>query len=972
MIFAGSNRLPLDGRRYKMNSVPTVRLQHSLQRISELMAFLVQKVEADAALALLDINRLCEDILIPVFAEAYGYVELKNLNEGGENYPGVDLGDESAQVAFQVTSKRDSAKVRNTLETFVKYQHYKRYKHLIIYIITKKQGSYAGTGWSAIIDEKFRFSKDHDIRDFTDLLHDVRHLPLDKVLKVQAILEEHFGTVKPLPVRTLVDAQVQRQLDRQKNSGKYIPGICVEVANVKDKARFFAHPALFLQKALDDVHRLSLSEVNRVLTKLSVPTLEFRWDDEPSASVNIVDVYDHIAFLRKFLRRFRNEIYPFTYPWRSRKALGNDIIPHHKAYVYKDMQYVLGAAATAITRDIDELLDSIEAMSSRVLLIVGRAGQGKTNFVCDLVETALLTRDIPCVFFTGHDFNHAGAQQISRYFVQTLFGDRVDSLDEALRFLDELALGSNTPTIVIIDGINEHTSVRQFSHYLERFIERVLEYTNLKVVLTCRSEYFEERFSNLRQASFAESILYIDDLERHMSETHREEMVRGYFRYFKLRPSPITDRAFTALSNDTLLLRMFCEVYGDVNAESEIPLQVTDIYRDKVFREYLRTKIDKAVEAETDTARLSTGRTSKYRRALRTIIELMIARTQWVDIPIADLPDEQHDTIGLLLGEDIILRRDLALEDDVLCEQAEVINFTFDEFRDFLLADHLMNAVFKESPGTFEELVDQMTAPESPVAEGVSKYLFLASRRTSGREILGIMRDKTWYHGVFLDSIFSVEEDLITREDLEEIRERFVESVSNAQKIFRMLMLRWRIEWYPTLNIHLLFDIIDKLDEELFDRLVAASLEQTTYRVDEGERSKAMEDLADDLAEALDDLVLTAHPDFPNLMELLIYLFPVSVRWLHSSPAFETFRKYAGLYPDKAIALLRKHTQSNSMRRRSYVWRMLAHLVHTGQVPGELSSEAAQVLADAKDRHRSGSDLVVQEVAWFLRALERQ
>ena len=39
-----------------------------------------------------------------------------NLNTVGENYPGIDLGDEVAQVAFQITSDAGSSKIKETLK----------------------------------------------------------------------------------------------------------------------------------------------------------------------------------------------------------------------------------------------------------------------------------------------------------------------------------------------------------------------------------------------------------------------------------------------------------------------------------------------------------------------------------------------------------------------------------------------------------------------------------------------------------------------------------------------------------------------------------------------------------------------------------------------------------------------------------------------------------------------------------------
>ncbi len=95
-----------------------------------------------------DINKVAETLLIPLFSEVYGYTHLQNLNyTEGSNYPGIDLGDETARVAFQITSTSNSEKIKKTLRKFVEYKLYEKYDSLIIYILTEKQQSYSGKGY---------------------------------------------------------------------------------------------------------------------------------------------------------------------------------------------------------------------------------------------------------------------------------------------------------------------------------------------------------------------------------------------------------------------------------------------------------------------------------------------------------------------------------------------------------------------------------------------------------------------------------------------------------------------------------------------------------------------------------------------------------------------------------------------------------------------------------------------------------
>lgn len=61
---------------------------------------------------------------------------------------------------------------------------------------------------------------------------------------------------------------------------------------------------------------------------------------------------------------------------------------------------------------------------------------------------------------------------------------------------------------IIIDGINENKNLASFAQSLQQFIQRNID-NNIKLLLTCRSEYFEERFGNLKHLASV-SILQMD------------------------------------------------------------------------------------------------------------------------------------------------------------------------------------------------------------------------------------------------------------------------------------------------------------------------------------------------------------------------------------------------------------------------------------------------------------------------------
>jgi hypothetical protein len=184
-----------------------MNLLKSQNRIVELMERFVNQVKKFTVISRTDINKVAETIMIPLFAEIYGYKNLENLNYTKRtNYEGIDLGDETARVAFQITSTSGSEKIKDTLEKFVdeKYKLYEKYDRLIIYILTEKKKN-QGSGHKEIIQGKFQFDKDKDIIDYQDLLKEISNLQIDKVRKIESILEANFGETRTAPEREVAD-----------------------------------------------------------------------------------------------------------------------------------------------------------------------------------------------------------------------------------------------------------------------------------------------------------------------------------------------------------------------------------------------------------------------------------------------------------------------------------------------------------------------------------------------------------------------------------------------------------------------------------------------------------------------------------------------------------------------------------------------------------------------------------------------
>lgn len=174
-----------------------MNLEKTLQKIRCLMSLFVTEIKAATAMQQTDINKVSENVVIPLFAEVYGYKNLKNLNfTEGSNFPGIDLADETARVAFQITSTPTLDKVKHTLEKFIEYKLYEKYDRLIIYILTEKQNSYSEKEINKIIQGKFTFDTKKDIWDSRNILEKVSGLQIEQAREVEKILQVNFGEAR--------------------------------------------------------------------------------------------------------------------------------------------------------------------------------------------------------------------------------------------------------------------------------------------------------------------------------------------------------------------------------------------------------------------------------------------------------------------------------------------------------------------------------------------------------------------------------------------------------------------------------------------------------------------------------------------------------------------------------------------------------------------------------------------------------
>jgi len=161
------------------------------EEIVELLTRFREEVRAKALLGLYNINKHSENFVKRILNFTYGY-ELENLNKNSPNYAGLDLGDTGEGVAYQLSSTKKSDKIDNTLQACLKYERYKTYPTIMVFILTSKQSSYS---IKTITQPHFTFLPEKNIQDFDDLFKEIQNLNPIAIRSLHQYISSELGLV---------------------------------------------------------------------------------------------------------------------------------------------------------------------------------------------------------------------------------------------------------------------------------------------------------------------------------------------------------------------------------------------------------------------------------------------------------------------------------------------------------------------------------------------------------------------------------------------------------------------------------------------------------------------------------------------------------------------------------------------------------------------------------------------------------
>lgn len=570
-----------------------------------------------------------------------------------------------------------------------------------------------------------------------------------------------------------------RLLVRNIKSGKYLPDTFLEDIDAKEKARIFVAPHKMYPLVFEQVAKLNFDHYNK---KRRLKGLK------PSYKLNVKDwsLQGRVVDIER-LRNITREIYG----------------------------YLSGQVNCKTERDndrwmamskVERLSEKFELMNKQVMVVTSDAGQGKTNFVCDLVNNVLMPNGIPFVFVNAYELS---AEQLAKSISAeyNFIGD--ESLEEVLLSAENYCNQHLQYLIIVIDGLNEHPKQGLFKSNLLRVLKAVSWYKYVKVLMTCREEYYKANYQ-LLESDLGDSLCVVA-LDKHQirwdnSESSGDEcLIERYASYFKTGV-PSDRRIRKKLLKDLLLMRIFFEAYQGQDITKMVQIDYVNLYE-----RYYHKLCDKVQEVITQEASVTNARGMAV-KIFERIIVWMVDNDMFINLPLDDVlkvfTADERLCFTAFMSSNLLLRQDTP---EGSAGTYDVINFTYEQIRDYLVTRYLVDVAFPDNRNEFVRLVEKYTAVSNNQAEGTKMFLFLYSKVHDKKEVYEIVKSLPWFNKVLLNHIWDLPDDTITEEDVDVVKRHLQNHSDNLAK--KLAYTHWSPIRHPKLNLQLLLDVLQAMNQ---------------------------------------------------------------------------------------------------------------------------------------------------------------
>jgi hypothetical protein len=393
-----------------------------------------------------------------------------------------------------------------------------------------------------------------------------------------------------------------------------------------------------------------------------------------------------------------------------------------------------------------------------------------------------------------------------------------------------------------------------------------------------------------------------------------------------------------------ILLRIFCEVYRrNGKSPQRLTVFIQSIYRSEIFDQYLELKLQNAAEQKDriDPKYTVIGTLEKLRKLLYLITDQMIQNRSFSNIPLDAILGENETDLCVLLDEELLIRRDTNPASTRLSNpSSDVINFTYDEFRDYLLAKRILDVIYAKGKTEFEGFMLSMSKDQQQVLEGLQRFLFYLSRLPNNKEFWEYYHTHKLYNDIYASEIFSVSPEHLNVDDGTRVLEILNSESENTRFIVFALMHRWNTSVNHILSIDLLNKYFMKCGNAQHMSLLTRCFYYKEYMY------SSEQDVLEIITKSILDLVEEniRSEIYHGLFLFCVFLLPAGLGSRRDYIVSSFLRRIGELYPQECIDALSASLASTSTCHWASVFHLLSGMAPLIHEPDLLIHKALSVI----------------------------
>ncbi len=482
-------------------------------------------------------------------------------------------------------------------------------------------------------------------------------------------------------VRKRSTIYTKAQVKELEKIGKYIPGIFVELNESKEVLRYFLNGEKWKGRVIKKYNFIYKNFYGDILRQAN---------NDESVRFNLSR--------RETLAEIENAV-DSALDYHERFSKGQVKLKES----YKESEHLFRIVYHPYLDTLQELQSFVQASNRNYIVLTGSAGNGKTNLLCSIAELAINLRQ-PVLFLNSRDIEGTVIEYIlDRLRVQEQLKKHPKVF---FRTLNTLLCIRRQYFFIIIDAINENDH-EDFGSNISTFVNTMAEYPRVKIIVSCRSEYYTERFSEPLSKTITQNHLVYDLKSSAYPEAAIKRLFSRYAEHFHYS-GHISEAVKYVLSQHLLLLRIFFEV--NQNSAKDI----MSICKHEVFFAYIQHVRDSV--------------SPKIEKILDCIADTMLANMAFDYIDIGFLSSFSEDELLKACDETVLINKKLISHASTIARtEKEVVTFVFDEMRDYYIARRIIQAHTKEQAFDCDSIISFIqTLREAKVSceEGVIHYIY--------------------------------------------------------------------------------------------------------------------------------------------------------------------------------------------------------------------------------------------------------